>query len=116
MAKVLLMDLFSSWAHFLTSQCSHGKDNKLIVWAFAEEDEPSMSVSLPVDTPPEPRRQPWMLFLLHVNTMNFCSFAQASLSSSTPLEGEPKKELLLAVPNTISSETVYLPLYLSHKI
>ncbi|KUJ16262.1 WD domain-containing protein [Mollisia scopiformis] len=78
---------------------THGKDNRLVVWKLSEEDESSMSVVLPVDTPPEPRKQPWLLHILHVNTMNFCSFAQAEVPST-------EHELLIAVPNTLSSETV----------
>ncbi|KAG0652537.1 ASTRA-associated 1 [Hyphodiscus hymeniophilus] len=91
---------------------THGKDNKLIVWKLSEDDEASMSVVLPVDTPPEPRKQPWVLHILHVNTMNFCSFAQTSLHSSSASASE-EDELLIAVPNTMSSETVdifHLPL------
>ena len=82
--------------------CRHGKDNKLIVWKLSEEDEASMSTVLPVDTPPEPRKQPWLLNILEVNTMNFCSFAQAPL----PSDDEGSEELLIAVPNTMSSESV----------
>ncbi|KAI9052897.1 hypothetical protein LZ554_003169 [Drepanopeziza brunnea f. sp. 'monogermtubi'] len=78
---------------------THGKDNKLIVWKLSEEDEESMSKVLPVETPLVPRREPWLLHVLYVNTMNFCSFAQWSLQRSD-------EELLLAVPNTLSSETV----------
>lgn len=80
---------------------THGKDNKLIVWKLSEEDEAFMSTVLPVDTPPEPRKQPWLLHILEVNTMNFCSFAQTSL----PANNEASKELLIAVPNTMTSET-----------
>jgi hypothetical protein len=61
-----------------------------------------MSTVLPVDTPPEPRKQPWLLHILEVNTMNFCSFAQTAL----PSNDEGSEELLIAVPNTMSSETV----------
>lgn len=92
----------------------HGKDYKLIVWKFSEADEPSMSVVLPVDTPPEPRKQPWVLHIIMVNTMNFCSFAQCAVPASSKEDngGEGGKtsstedELLIAVPNTQSSETV----------
>ncbi|KAH6676322.1 WD40-repeat-containing domain protein [Halenospora varia] len=83
---------------------THGKDNQLIVWKVSEEDEKSMSVVLPVDEPPEPRRQPWLLHMLHVNTMNFCSFAQTSLLSDG--NSDYSEELLVAVPNTLTSETV----------
>ncbi|CZR63399.1 related to ASTRA-associated protein 1 [Phialocephala subalpina] len=84
---------------------THGKDNKLVVWKLSEEDESSMSVVLPVDTPPEPRKEPWLLHVLHVNTMNFCSFAQTEIPK-TVSEDEAAEELLIAVPNTLSSETV----------
>ena len=90
---------------------SHGKDNKLIVWKLSEEDEASMSVVLPVDTPPEPRKLPWVLHILHVNTMNFCSFAQTEIKASSDSESETEDELLIAVPNTMSSETVCSPLH-----
>ena len=83
----------------------HGKDYKLIVWKFSEEDESGMSVVLPVDTSPEPRKQPWLLHILMVNTMNFCSFAQCT--PEPPPEGTVIDDsLLVAVPNTKSSETV----------
>ncbi|RDL39812.1 uncharacterized protein BP5553_04152 [Venustampulla echinocandica] len=81
---------------------THGKDNKLIVWKLSEDDEDGLSVVLPVDPSPEPRKQPWALHILDVNTMNFCSFAQ----TSPPLDDGPSKELLVAVPNIMSSETV----------
>jgi hypothetical protein len=90
---------FSSGSDFC---CRHGKDNKLVVWKLSEEDEALMSTVLPVDTPPEPRKQPWLLHILEVNTMNFCSSAQTAL----PSPGEGSEELLIAVPNTMSSETV----------
>lgn len=73
-----------------------------------------MSVILPVDTPPEPRRQPWVLHILHVNTMNFCSFAQTALESTSGLGAEYEDGLLIAVPNTLSSETVSSFLDLTH--
>jgi hypothetical protein len=67
-----------------------------------------MSIVLPVDTPPEPRKQPWLLHVLDVNTMNFCSFAEASADSSASSSEGVGEELLIAVPNTISSESVSL--------
>lgn len=89
----------------LTSHYRHGKDYKLIVWKFSEEDEPTMSVVLPVDTPPEPRKQPWLLHILMVNTMNFCPFAQCT-PVATAENPTADDQLLIAVPNTKSSETV----------
>ncbi len=61
-----------------------------------------MSTTLPVETLPEPQNPPWLLHILEVNTMNFCSFAQTAL----PSNDEGSEELLIAVPNTMSSETV----------
>ncbi|POS76883.1 WD repeat protein [Diaporthe helianthi] len=97
---------------------THGRDNKLIVWRLTLEDESVLRSNLPMDVATEPRPKPWMLHLLEVNTMNFCSFAscptapftvptelatQAASSEKTPVPG---KELLLAVPNTLASEAV----------
>lgn len=82
--------------------CRHGKDNKLVVWKFSQEDEGALSTTLPVDNSTEQRQQPWVMHVLQVNTMNFCSFAQCPASSNEP----SKDELLIAVPNTLSSESV----------
>jgi hypothetical protein len=91
----------------------HGKDDKLIVWKITEEDESLMSTALPVDDPATSRKQPWLLHLLRVNTLNFCSFASCkarlqlhdgSLEETTKVEDV--EELLIAVPNTLSSEAV----------
>jgi hypothetical protein len=68
-----------------------------------------MSVVLPVDTPPEPRKQPWILYSLDVNTMNFCSFAWTQESSGLSPENEPSDEILLAVPNIMTSESASFP-------
>jgi len=81
---------------------SHGKDNKLVVWKIPIDEEPTMSQVLPVDTSPEPRKQPWLLHVLEVNTLNFCSFAFCSAASKTGNQDE----VLLAVPNTLTSEKV----------
>lgn len=60
-----------------------------------------MSNILPVDVSNEPRKQPWLLYSLDVNTLNFCSFAQ----TETFIKGSPTG-LLIAVPDIISSEKV----------
>ncbi|KAF3766885.1 hypothetical protein M406DRAFT_69063 [Cryphonectria parasitica EP155] len=90
---------------------THGRDNKLIVWRLSAEDEASMSTTLPLDTGPEPRTKPWMLYLLEVNTMNFCTFAcspssPTSLTPASDPESSDQAELLIAVPNTLISEAV----------
>ncbi|KAG9240351.1 WD repeat-containing protein-like protein [Calycina marina] len=80
----------------------HGKDNTLIVWLLPPSTSTHLSTTLPVDIPPLSRPRPWLLHLLHVNTMNFCSFA----SYVPPTSTASSPELLIAVPNTLSSETV----------
>ncbi|RYO76942.1 hypothetical protein DL766_008240 [Monosporascus sp. MC13-8B] len=79
---------------------THGRDNRLVVWKVAAEDEPALSIVLPLDQSVSARAQPWILHVLEVNTMNFCSFAQC-----TPDQGPANDELLIAVPNTLSSES-----------
>ncbi|ELR09811.1 ASTRA complex subunit [Pseudogymnoascus destructans] len=91
---------------------THGKDNKLIVWKFSEEDEASLSATLPVEDPMTPRKQPWLLYVLDVNSLNFCSFGHCIAKQlpgpiSTETTPSPNQdELLIAVPNTMSSEAV----------
>ncbi|KAL2262548.1 hypothetical protein VTK26DRAFT_975 [Humicola hyalothermophila] len=82
---------------------THGRDNKLIVWKLREDDESRLSTRLPLDPSPETRPEPWMLHMLEVNTMNFCSFSHcsASLGPSTS-----SSEILVAVPNTLASEAI----------
>lgn len=83
-----------------------------------------MSKILPVDTVPEERRKPWILHMLDVNTMNFCAFAMCPLypdikAKEDGYSGKDEKvgvdvekeekggdQLLLAVPNTLTSESV----------
>ncbi|KAH0494451.1 hypothetical protein TgHK011_001069 [Trichoderma gracile] len=87
---------------------THGRDHKLIVWRIREEDEGRLSVTLPLEETPTPRPQPWVLHVLEVNTMNFCSFAaclgdaaQGSLDAAAPTA-----HVLVAVPNTLASEAI----------
>ena len=69
-----------------------------------------MSTVLPVDAPTASTIQPWLLHMLTVNTLNFCSFAMCldgmSQFAPTTQAIEPKmtaKPILLAVPNTVDS-------------
>ncbi|KAL6871269.1 WD40-repeat-containing domain protein [Trichoderma novae-zelandiae] len=87
---------------------THGRDHKLVVWRIREQDESRLSVALPLEETPTPRPQPWVLHLLEVNTMNFCSFAacpgdadQGSLDAAAPTA-----QVLVAVPNTLASEAI----------
>ncbi|KAI0844390.1 WD40 repeat-like protein [Daldinia vernicosa] len=80
---------------------THGRDNRLAVWKLGLQDEITMSTALPLDESVPERPQPWILHILHVNTMNFCSFA------SCPIAPNPTHdELFIAVPNTLETEAV----------
>lgn len=90
---------------------THGRDNKLVVWKLTAQDETAMSTILPLDPAPEPRIKPWLVHLLEVNTMNFCSFASSPATppenaSGTDSPASQEAKLLLAVPNTLASEAV----------
>ncbi|KAB5540224.1 WD40-repeat-containing domain protein [Coniochaeta sp. 2T2.1] len=80
---------------------THGRDNRLVVWKLRAQDESTMSTVLPLDASPEERPEPWLLHVLEVNTMNFCTFA-----SCTPVTSSPGEALLIAVPNTLASEAI----------
>ncbi|POR34730.1 ASTRA-associated protein 1 [Tolypocladium paradoxum] len=86
---------------------THGRNHKLIVWKLAAEDEQGLSGVLPVEDVPTPRQQPWILHLLEVNTLNFCSFAACAREDG---EGGcdlgASSDILVAVPNTLVSEAV----------
>ncbi|KAL8996852.1 MAG: hypothetical protein Q9169_003754 [Polycauliona sp. 2 TL-2023] len=89
---------------------THGRDNKLAVWQLGAQDEEAVGKILPVDKPPITTPQPWLLHMLTVNTLNFCSFAMC-------LDGMPQPyfthtaiqtrncppPILIAVPNTMDS-------------
>ncbi|PWI75853.1 uncharacterized protein PCL_06511 [Purpureocillium lilacinum] len=87
---------------------THGRDHKLIVWKLGVEDEAALSKALPVESVPSPRPNPWMLHLIEVNTLNFCSFAAcASHEGAGPLDPRDlgaSSDILVAVPNTLLSE------------
>ncbi|KAI1373281.1 WD40 repeat-like protein [Hypoxylon crocopeplum] len=82
---------------------THGRDNRLVVWKLSLQDETAMSTSLPLDESAPQRPQPWILHILEVNTMNFCSFASCS---TRPDATRDRGELLVAVPNTLETEAV----------
>jgi len=83
----------------------HGRDNKLIVWSFKISDESSYSTVLPLDGSAEPRLKPWILTILDVNSMNFCSFASCP-APSDPDASDSASALLIAVPNALDLEAV----------
>lgn len=89
---------------------SHGKDSRLAVWQLELEGEVSMGTTLPVDKPPDTSPHPWLLHMLTVNTLNFCSFAMCLDGLPQPqslhMASNAKKDqppILVAVPNTIDS-------------
>lgn len=73
------------------------------MWKVTADDEATLSRVLPLDPSPSPRPQPWVLHILPVNTMNFCSFALCSAAAENT-----GSEFLIAVPNTLASESVRL--------
>lgn len=78
----------------------------MIVWKLGVADESAMSTTLPLDPSPEPRPKPWILYMLSINTMNFCSFSHCPAS---PHDADATPDLLVAVPNTLFSEAVSPP-------
>ncbi|KAI0444311.1 WD repeat-containing protein [Xylaria telfairii] len=83
---------------------TEGRDNRLIVWKITADDEANLSIDLPLDESAPERPKPWILHILEINTMNFCSFAQCSPRQDTDLA--VSDELLVAVPNTLATEAV----------
>jgi len=74
-----------------------------VVWKLSRGDEDALSTMLPLEAVPESRPQPWLLYMLEVNTMNFCSFATCAPISEGCAQ---QNEMLVAVPNTLASEAV----------
>ncbi|KAJ8120994.1 hypothetical protein ONZ43_g2443 [Nemania bipapillata] len=81
---------------------TEGRDNRLVVWRISLADEENLSTALPLDESTPERPQPWILHILEINTMNFCSFAQCSPRPDTDLA--VSDELFVAVPNTLATE------------
>ncbi|KAI2641241.1 WD40 repeat-like protein [Xylaria nigripes] len=92
----------SGWGH--DKLITEGRDNRLIVWKLAAADEAMLSTALPLDDSAPERPQPWILHILEINTMNFCSFTLCPQDSGTDLTA--CNELLVAVPNTLATEAV----------
>ncbi|KAI0134925.1 WD40 repeat-like protein [Daldinia grandis] len=80
---------------------THGRDNRLAVWKLGLQDEITMSTALPLDESVPERPQPWVLHILHVNTMNFCSFASCLAAPNLTHD-----ELFVAMPNALETEAV----------
>ena len=48
----------------------HGRDGKVFVWRFTEEDEANLDFGVPADG--GSRRKPWLLHSIDVKEMTFC--------------------------------------------
>lgn len=88
----------------------HGRDNKLVVWQLGAVDEVALDKALPVDATTVPSKQPWILHVLTVNTLNFCAFATCceEIPETKPQrtmikEHNVHQPLLIAVPNAVDS-------------
>ncbi|KAK4205145.1 WD40-repeat-containing domain protein [Triangularia verruculosa] len=93
----------AGWGH--DRIITHGRDNRLVVWRLTTHDEEVLSTTLPLDPAPESRPKPWMLHVLEISTMNFCAFSYCpALPENNPTTASD--EILLAVPNTLSSESI----------
>ena len=93
----------------------HGRDNKLLVWQLGEDDEHAMESSLPVEANSQTAKQPWLLYSMPVNALNFCPFTmcydgmpQSPPSNNTGIQQVVVHPILFAVPNAIDSGGVSL--------
>ncbi|KAK0938189.1 Astra associated protein 1 Asa1 [Friedmanniomyces endolithicus] len=80
---------------------THGRDNRLCVWQLRQEDEGSLSATLPIEDPESERKEPWLLHSLSVNALNFCSFATCRVPVPEEITGPgspPNHQILIAVP------------------
>ena len=102
---------------------SHGRDNKLLVWQLGTADEATLDNTLPVDADATLTRQPWLLYGITVNALNFCSFAMCCdgmpqvLSTMKAIKDSKTPDpILIAVPSTFDSDGVcsaYVAAFLS---
>ena len=75
-----------------------------------------MEKTLPVENALTTKKQPWLLHVLPVNTLNFCAFAMCrdgmpqGFSAAKALQGtDVPCPILIAVPNTVDSGGVRRP-------
>ena len=89
------------------------------MWQLGDIDENAVDKILPVDASSVLAKQPWILHVLTVNALNFCSFAMCvdgmpQLDSSGMITSKyAPKPILVAVPNTVDSGGVRLLLTIS---
>lgn len=92
---------------------SHGRDSKFAIWQLGPEDEELIEKTLPINKPPITTPQPWLLHMLTVNTLNFCSFSMCPDGLPLPYTSHVAVKaknhstpILIAVPNTTDSAGV----------
>lgn len=110
------VDVISHGVLLIVWTSSHGRDNKLAVWQLGVQDEEAVGKTLPVDKPSVTTPQPWLLHMLTVNTLNFCSFAMCldgmphPYTAHTAIKARKHPSpILIAVPNTMDSGGVSTP-------
>ncbi|KAI4181285.1 MAG: hypothetical protein L6R41_006710 [Letrouitia leprolyta] len=89
---------------------THGRDSKFAIWQLGPEDEELIEKTLPINKPPITTPQPWLLHMLTVNTLNFCSFSMCPDGLPLPYTSHVAVKaknhstpILIAVPNTTDS-------------
>lgn len=93
---------------------SHGRDHKLLFWELGPEEEADLNKTLPVDAIAVSLKQPWLLYALPVNTLNFCAFSmcrdgmpQGPSTTKALKDANLPDPILIAVPNTVDSGAVW---------
>ncbi|KAI9732120.1 MAG: ASTRA complex subunit [Cirrosporium novae-zelandiae] len=91
---------------------SHGRDDRIYIWHLPLTPQSQLSTSLPVDSPTQHHKSPWLLHSLKVNALNFCAFSMclipspASQASSSSADRDRDGEALIAVPGLEDSEAI----------
>ncbi|KAJ9654359.1 Astra associated protein 1 Asa1 [Neophaeococcomyces mojaviensis] len=87
-----------------TRLLSHGRDHKLRVWQLRPSDFEGLSVKLPLDgTTAEDVKQPWLLYTMPINALNFCAFATCTDPDASVSKESELASLLIAAPNGLDS-------------
>ncbi|KAI1913740.1 Astra associated protein 1 Asa1 [Ophidiomyces ophidiicola] len=86
---------------------THGRDNYLRVWRLNSDDEEILDNRLPVEenSTSDNRAEPWLIYSVTVNALNFCGFAittRPSLSHAAKTASSVC-ETFIAVPNALDT-------------
>lgn len=87
------------------------------MWKLGPDDERTMERTLPVDTKDLSSslamKQPWLLYAMPVNSLNFCAFAmcidgmpQPSRTMRTLKDSSNVEPILFVVPNAVEDAAV----------